>query len=212
MRKDRSLSGNLHQFIESLTVALEARDPYTGKHSYRVAEMGGSLADVLGWSAAASEQIHLAGHIHDIGKIGIPDSILRKPCALSDHEFELLKQHTTIGWEILSQVDALAEIAPWVRWHHERFDGRGYPDRLAGYDIPEGARIIAVPDAFDAMLSNRPYRHGMKLSRALKELENHRGTQFDPNILDAFLGIAIDLYDRLYNGNTEPQQLPKLRC
>jgi putative nucleotidyltransferase with HDIG domain len=129
--------------------------------------------------------------LHDIGKIGVPDQILRKPGPLSEHEWTAMRAHPDIGASIIAGIPFLEDVAIIVRAHHERWDGTGYPDRLAGRTIPLGARIFAVADSFDAMTSDRPYRRGRELSEALLEIERHRGTQFDPTVVDAFLRVPV---------------------
>lgn len=206
-----TVTDELHQFIEVLTVAIEARDAHTSLHSYRVAEMTGVVALVMGWTEAEAELLHIAGHLHDIGKLGIPDAILRKPGSLEPDEREVIQQHSVIGWQILSHIDSFADVALWVRHHHERFDGSGYPDRLSGTRIPLGARVIAVADAFDAMLSERPYRSNMGLLDAIEELIAHRGTQFDPEVIDAFREVAREFYGTLFDPPSSSLQVVRLR-
>ena len=140
--------------------------------------------------------IALAGLLHDIGKIGIPESILDKPGKLTKEEYEIVKRHPEIGAEILSSIRQFEEVVPAIRHHHERYDGRGYPDGLKGEEIPVMARIIAVADAFDAMLSKRPYRDALSLNSAVKELQRNKGSQFDPQIVDILLNIIPDLLNK----------------
>ena len=177
--------------IQSLVEALEVKDPYTRGHSDRVSRYGASIARALGLDDEAVRQVELGGHLHDIGKIGVREAVLNKPGALTDDEYLHIMTHPMIGWQILSPLlgDAPAALRV-VRWHHERWDGQGIPDRLGGDEIPLEARVTAVADAFDAMTSSRAYR-GLRMTpdAALAELERHRGTQFDPRVLDAFGGL-----------------------
>lgn len=185
----------VHEFSESLGVAIDAKDPYTRTHSTEVAEAAQVLAGSLGLAPDQIERIHIGGHLHDIGKIGIPDSILNKVGPLEAEEWAMLKQHPDIGARILEPVRTMAEtgIPAMVRHHHEAFDGSGYPHGLAGEDIPLGARIIAVADSLSAMLSDRPYRPRMTYSEALAEVVRCRGTQFDPVVVRALLCRAGEI-------------------
>jgi len=175
--------------IQSLVEALEVKDPYTRGHSERVSRYGARIARALGLEDELVRQVELGGHLHDIGKIGVREAVLNKPGALTDEEYLHIMTHPMLGWQILSPLlgDAPAALRV-VRWHHERWDGQGIPDRLGGEEIPLEARVAAVADAFDAMTSSRAYRLGRRMSAdaALAELERHRGTQFDPHVLDVF--------------------------
>lgn len=177
---------------ECLVAALEARDRYTEGHSLRVADMSVAIADALGFRGAELEDIHIAAHLHDIGKIGIPDKVLYKPGRLLPEEFEEIKRHPAIGYSILSKSRSLLSIARIVLCHHERWDEGGYPGGLRGGAIPEGARIIAVADSIDAMTSSRPYRPQMDAESAIREVVRGAGGQFDPAAADA----AVVLYRR----------------
>ncbi|WP_371378415.1 HD domain-containing phosphohydrolase [Sporomusa aerivorans] len=183
-------STGVHEFVEAFTAALDAKNTYTKGHSDRVAEIAAAIAKALGLSKATQDSIHVAAHLHDIGKIGIPDHILLKPDRLSSEEFEVIKSHPQMGFEILNKVTLLRPIAKIVRHHHERWDGGGYPAGLAGKTIPLGARIIALADAFDAMTSARSYRARMSQEEAVKEVLRCRGTQFDPDIANAFVALC----------------------
>ncbi|MCS7271155.1 MAG: HD domain-containing protein, partial [Gemmataceae bacterium] len=178
--------------ITTLAQAVELRDDYTGGHTQRVTRYALLLAERLGLDRYQTEIIRLGSPLHDIGKIGIDDAILRKPGKLTPAEYELMKAHTVKGAEILSNIPEMAPIIPIVRHHHERWDGTGYPDRLAGTEIPYLARIVAVADAFDAITSPRPY-HASNRPRsstwAFLELERQAGRQFDPDCVAAFLDI-----------------------
>jgi len=180
--------------IQALAEALEVKDPYTRGHSVRVSQYSGIIAQALKLSPEIVRQIELGGHVHDIGKIGVREAVLNKPGALTDEEYRHIMTHPVVGWRILSP---LLEDAPIslnvVRSHHERMDGTGVPDGLAGEQIPLEARICAVADAFDAMMSGRPYRgEEMTLQEALQELEKYCDTQFDRRVVEATLrAVAI---------------------
>lgn len=175
--------------LAALTSAIDAKDSYTHGHSERVTDLSLSLGRALGLAPALLEDIRLAGMLHDIGKIGIPEAILNKPGRLTNEEFDVIKSHPTLGTRILRKVEFLGGVVPMIRHHHERFDGRGYPDGLAGDDIPLAARIISVADTFDAMTSDRPYRQAMSISDAIDEIARCKGTQFDPQIAEAFVEL-----------------------
>jgi diguanylate cyclase (GGDEF)-like protein len=181
----------------ALAQALEERDRYTGEHSESVVDLTARVAEGLGLAADEVENIRLAALLHDIGKIGIPDRILHKPAPLDDREWEIMRQHPAIGERILRSMPGLGPIARIVRHEHERVDGRGYPDGLAGDQIPIGARIILACDAYHAMTSDRPYRKAMSHTAAIAELNAHAGTQFDANVVQALIGY---LYGRRQAG------------
>ncbi|MDX6627988.1 MAG: hypothetical protein QOH00_234 [Gaiellales bacterium] len=172
--------------IDALVRALEAQDMYTSGHALSIADLARRVGRVLGLDAAALRDVEHAAVLHDIGKIGIPSELLRKRGPLSSGEREHMRAHPEIGARILEPVERLRQLAPLVRFSHECWDGTGYPDGLAGEQIPLGARIIAVCDAFDAMVSDRPYRGGRSTADALVELRKHAGTQFDPAVVEAF--------------------------
>jgi putative two-component system response regulator len=175
--------------ITALAYALEAKDVYTSGHSQRVTEISVAIAEHLGLPKESIEKIRLAGLVHDIGKIGVRESVLNKPGSLSDNEFKHVRLHSQAGERILKPIVDDEEILKAVRHHHERYDGTGYPDGLKGEQIPQLARIIAVADTFDAMTSERPYRKALTEEAACAEVERCRGTQFDPGAADAFLEI-----------------------
>jgi HD-GYP domain-containing protein (c-di-GMP phosphodiesterase class II) len=152
-----------------------------------VTEYSLMIARELGLSEDTQRTLRIAGLLHDLGKIAIPDAILKKPGALTDEEFEVMKQHPVLGWLIVSAIPSLAETLPGIRHHHERWDGRGYPDQLAGEDIPLLGRLMAVPDAFSAMTTDRPYRKGLSTPEAIGRLREGAGTQFDPAMVVAFI-------------------------
>jgi HD-GYP domain-containing protein (c-di-GMP phosphodiesterase class II) len=159
---------------------------YTSGHALSIADLARRVGRVLGLDAAALRDVEHAAVLHDIGKIGIPSELLRKRGPLSTGEREHMRAHPEIGARILEPVERLRQLAPLVRFSHECWDGSGYPDGLAGEQIPLGARIIAVCDAFDAMVSDRPYRGGRSTAEALAELRTNAGTQFDPAVVEAF--------------------------
>jgi len=177
------------EMVHTLAIAIDAKDRYTNGHSFRVSWYAVALAQHLGWDESELQALGNEGLLHDIGKIGIPDAVLNKPGRLSDEEYRVIKSHTTIGGAILAQAEDLAEASLVARHHHERYDGRGYPDGLAGEQIPLHARVVAIADAYDAMRSDRIYRKGLRVDIIREELVKGRGTQFDPAFLDAFLGM-----------------------
>ena len=174
----------------SISNAVDARDTYTKRHSARVAEYSAMLAAELGWDSRRLERLYNIALLHDIGKIGVSDSILNKHASLTDEEYEAIKQHTVIGGEILKDLTLLPNASIGAISHHERYDGTGYPYGLKGSQIPLEARIIGITDAFDAMNSSRVYRNKMMAKDILQELRAGRGRQFDPELLDKFLPIA----------------------
>jgi response regulator RpfG family c-di-GMP phosphodiesterase len=178
--------------IQSLAEVLELKDPYTRGHSVRVSEYSAVIARELGIGGEMLRQIELGGHVHDIGKIGVREEVLNKPGKLTDAEYEHIMTHPVVGWRILAPLLADTPVAlNIVRSHHERFDGRGVPDRLAGTAIPLEARIAAAADAFDAMTSDRPYRpDGLSVPEALADLVRCSGSQFDPDVVNALLRAA----------------------
>ena len=180
-------------FCSALAVlvnVIEAKDPYTRGHSESVARLAVEVARRLGFEGKALEEMHCAALLHDIGKIGVPDSVLRKPGKLLPEEFAVIKRHSQIGSALLSYVPELSHIAPIIRQHHERMDGSGYPDGHAGEDISLAARIIGVVDAFDAMTSTRPYREPVAPLCAVAELYRCAGTQFDPQVVSALENVV----------------------
>jgi putative nucleotidyltransferase with HDIG domain len=181
--------GLMMGLLHSLTSAVDAKDAYTCGHSERVAVLSKLLAQEAGLDEAQVERIYMAGLLHDVGKIGVPEAVLKKPGRLTVEEFEQMKKHPTIGARILQDVKQIQDIIPGVLHHHERFDGRGYPDGLSGHHIPMMGRIICLADCFDAMTSTRTYRKAMPLEVALADIRRCGGTQFDPALTEAFLSI-----------------------
>jgi hypothetical protein len=179
--------------VRALTSAIDAKDPYTCGHSERVARVAVRLAQELGCSPETVETIYLSGLLHDVGKIGIDDNVLRKPGRLTDAEFEHIKTHARIGYNILVDLKQLGQVLPVVLHHHESWDGRGYPNGLAAEEIPLLARIVAVADAFDAMGSDRPYRRGMDPARLDEVIRGGAGKQWDPRVVEAFFRAREDI-------------------
>lgn len=183
----------VHELVDSVVSVLDARDPYTFEHSERVALFSDLISNALKLPKEDVELIHYASHLHDVGKVGIPDQILNKHGTLTAEEFLLMKSHSRIGFNIVQKMGVLIDISPIVLHHHERWDGDGYPDGLKGLDIPLGSRIIALADSFDAMTSNRTYRKRLSVNEAFKEIESYSGTQFCPDVVKAFLSIKKEI-------------------
>ena len=177
------------QMMQSLSTTIEAKDEYTRGHSRRVAQYAALVAKSLGWTGQEIENIKSCAYLHDIGKIGIPDQILNKPGKLTNEEFNLIKQHTTIGQDILKDITIIPHIDEVTRSHHEHYDGTGYPDGLKGNEIPIQARIIALCDSYDAMNSKRIYRNALSFEQIKNEIKKNAGTQFDPEITNIFLNL-----------------------
>jgi len=173
--------------LMALAEALDAKDTYTYGHSKRVTEIAVTLGHELGLASEAIDKIRLVGLMHDIGKIGVPEEILLKPGKLTDEEFDRIKEHSAAGEKILKPIIRDKEILAMVRYHHERYSGGGYPEGITKEDIPLGARIIAIADAYDSMTSNRPYREAMSPETARNQLLANRGSQFDPELVDMFI-------------------------
>jgi putative nucleotidyltransferase with HDIG domain len=198
LRRQRDL---FDKTIMMLANAVELRDTYTGNHTQRVTRYATLLAEKLDLPPDQVDLVKTGTPLHDIGKIGISDTILQKPGRLTPAEFAEMQTHTTLGAEYLRAIPELHPIIPIVRHHHERWDGTGYPDRLAGEDIPLAARIVAVCDAFDAMTSNRPYhenKKGKSPEVALAEVQKQAGRQFDPRCAQAFLDIRDEILLAMY--------------
>ena len=173
--------------VSSLASAIDAKDTYTNGHSDRVARYSREIARRAGYEGNRLEDIYMMGLLHDVGKIGIPDAVINKPARLTDEEYDIIKTHPIMGARILGNIKEMPKLANGAHWHHERFDGRGYPDKLSGENIPEEARIIAVADAYDAMTSHRSYRDILPQDIVRKEIKNGKGTQFDPAFADIML-------------------------
>jgi HD-GYP domain-containing protein (c-di-GMP phosphodiesterase class II) len=174
----------------SFNQLLDLRDLNTGVHSTRLAEWGLRVARDLGVPENCMSDLEMGALLHDIGKIGIPDDILNKPARLTPEEYECVKRHPEFGWAVLRKLPGLEQTSLYVLHHHENFDGSGYPAKLKGSEIPIGSRIVSVIDAFDAMVSSRPYRKGLPLEEAIRRLNQSSGTQFDPSVIKSFVPIA----------------------
>lgn len=183
--------------VQTLRYTVEAKDPYTRGHSDRVSEYSVLIGKYLGLSENDLHILKVGGLFHDIGKIGVPDSILLKTSKLTDDEYSEIKNHPSIGAHILSNASLFQDIIPVVKHHHERYDGFGYPGKLAGENIPYLARISSVADTYDAMTSKRTYRDPMPLDIVKQEIEKNKGTQFDPKIADTFLDILNNHYNQI---------------
>ncbi len=191
-RENASLS--LH-VVQTLAEAIEAKDKYTNGHSGRVAAYAVKIAKRYGYSSAKQDEIYMMGLLHDVGKIGVPDAVICKPGKLTTEEFGLIKNHPDMGARILEKIEEMPQLAIGARWHHERYDGSGYPDGLVGESIPEEARIIAVADAYDAMTSRRSYRDVLPQTAVREEIIKGRGTQFDPIFADIMLQLMEEDID-----------------
>ncbi|MEN6474867.1 MAG: HD domain-containing phosphohydrolase [Syntrophaceae bacterium] len=176
--------------LYSMAKVLDARDPYTSQHSTRVTALSIDLAKAMQLPDEDRDVLYIASSLHDIGKVGVPDSILRKPDKLSVEEFDIIKRHPDIGADILKAIAVMYRETEVIRHHHERFDGAGYPSGMVGVEIPLLSRVIALADTFDAMTTDRPYRKGLSADQAIQEIIRCKGTQFDPDIAEIFIGIA----------------------
>ncbi len=189
LEEERKTAHMTKGFMAALAQAVDAKDRYTSGHSARVAAYAVQLARRLNKSEAEQEEIYMMGILHDIGKIGVPEAIINKPGKLDDAEYAKMKEHPQMGYEILRNVEEMPGLAVGAHYHHERWDGRGYPEGLSGEEIPEAARIIAVADTYDAMTSNRSYRGVLPQEQVRAEIERCKGTQFDPRVADAMLAM-----------------------
>jgi HD-GYP domain-containing protein (c-di-GMP phosphodiesterase class II) len=198
--RSQELRASYKATVQALSNAVEARDAYTGKHAERVTAYGIALAKATGLDTDRAPGIEFGFLLHDVGKLAVPDAILFKTSALSDEEFTLVARHPVVGSEILRDVDFIGEGKLVVRHHHEWWDGSGYPDRLAGDEIPLSARVFAVADALDALTSDRPYRRASGWEVARRELLSGAGTQFDPDVVAAFATISDEEFADLRDG------------
>ena len=189
--KERHARDNviINESIETFTGFIDAKDPYTNGHSKRVAIYTRLLAKELGYDGEELDRIYYVALLHDCGKIGVPDNILGKPGRLTDEEFKIIKSHTVRGGEILSRFKSLENAGEGALYHHERYDGKGYPEGKAGEEIPYIARMICVADSFDAMNTNRVYRNRLSKEDIISEIENNKGKQFDPEIAEVMLEL-----------------------
>ena len=202
-----SLDAKREEILTTFVRAVDAKDPYTSRHSERVAAITVELSQELGVHGKELERRWYAALLHDLGKVAIPIEILTKPSSLTDSEYETIKTHSAIGADAVAKVDLLAPLADDIRHHHERLDGRGYPDRLAGDEISDSARVLAVADAFEALTSDRPYRAALSDAEALAELERTAGQQHDPLVLDALKRVTPRGI-RFLKQSRVPQALP----
>ena len=177
--------------LRALTSSIDAKDPYTCGHSERVASMSKKLVEAMGLAPSEADRVYLCGLLHDIGKIGVPEAVLGKPGRLTDDEFELIKQHPATGAKIIGGIQEMEDLIPGVLHHHERMDGKGYPQGLPGEQIPFRARVLCVADCLDAMTSDRPYRKALSVETARTEILRNAGTQFDPDLAKVFLQLDL---------------------
>ncbi len=184
------LRGIISHIIKSLSEAIEAKSEWTRGHSDRVTDMAMSIGEALGLEKEEMNYLRFASTLHDIGKIGTVENILDKKDKLTQEEQAMIRLHPNRGADIIGNIKQFKDVTPGVKHHHERFDGSGYPDGLKGKDIPLFARIILVADSFDAMTSDRPYRKGLSREKGIEEIKKGSGTQFDPEIVSAFLKVV----------------------
>ena len=187
--KTEKLSRAYIQIVEALAASVDAKDKYTHGHSSRVAAYAREIAGRAGFSEEEQDRIYMMGLLHDVGKIGIQDAIINKTSRLTDEEYAAIKTHPSVGADILKKITDLPELLIGAKWHHERYDGHGYPDGLSGEEIPDVARIIAVADTYDAMTSNRSYRGLLPQAHVRAEIERCKGSQFDPRYADIMLAM-----------------------
>jgi HD-GYP domain-containing protein (c-di-GMP phosphodiesterase class II) len=200
------LMGSLH----ALTASIDAKDPYTCGHSRRVAIVSRKLAQLFGFDEHHAERVYLAGLMHDVGKIGIPEAVLCKPGKLTSSEYKTMQRHPEIGATILSGIRQMEDLIPVILHHHERLDGGGYPAGLSSGEIPIEAMIVGLADSFDAMTSSRTYRNTMPLTAVITEIRRCSGTQFDPRLAELLL--SLDLEDVLTQIRTTGTDDPKILC
>ena len=195
--RSQELKRSYRATVRALANAVEARDAYTGKHAERVAAYGTEIARTVGLEVTDSPEIEFGFLLHDVGKVAVPDAILFKTSKLTDEEYALIRMHPLTGWEILRDIDFLGEAKLVVRHHHERWDGRGYPDRLAGDDIPLAARVFAVADTLDALTTDRPYRPASPWQEAYDIIVAESATQFDPQVVAGFAAIPHTRFEEI---------------
>jgi putative nucleotidyltransferase with HDIG domain len=199
----QKLDQTFDEFIQTLTATIDARDPYMYGHSMQVSNYALALASELKLEEKEIERIRIAGLLHDIGKISIPESILFKEGRLTNEEYGIIKQHAAIGEEIVEQISSLSDVAKLVGMHHERYDGKGYPRGLKAEETPLGAHILAVSDTLDTMLSHRSYKRGRSIQEALDEFERCKGTQFHPDVVDALVNLRTTLGDDVFKNSAQ---------
>jgi ribonuclease P protein subunit RPR2 len=195
--RSQELRHSYTQTVRALANAVEARDAYTGKHAERVAAYGLEIAAACGLSTAEAPEMEFGFLLHDIGKLAVPDAILFKPGPLTDEERALMAQHPSIGADLVAGIEFLAGAAGVVRSHHERWDGSGYPDRLAGENIPLTARVFAIADVLDALTTDRPYRPASPFSHAREMIMAGTGTHFDPAVIEVYAQIPDAVFERI---------------
>jgi energy-coupling factor transport system substrate-specific component len=189
-KKNREHRIYIRELSEAIAKVIDMKDKYTNGHSSRVAKYTAMLAKELGYDKETVEKYYSIALLHDVGKIGIPKEVLGKPGKLTADEYEIIKSHAAKGYDVLKDISIMPELAVGAQAHHERPDGRGYPNRLQGNDIPPVAQIISVADCFDAMYSDRPYRSRMNFDRAVSIIREVSGTQLSPDVVDAFLRLV----------------------
>jgi len=199
------------ELLLALASTIDLRDPFVVEHSRHVARYAAIIAQELGLTQPQIHLVYQAGLIHDIGKLAIPEAILFKPGRLTQDEYEVIKEHVTVGADLLNDFQSLQSVATFVRYHHERYDGRGYPDGLKGDEIPLEARILALSDAVEAMASDRPYRRGSTVAAILKEIQNEAGSQFDPSVVQAFVTVVQREGDATIINSARNIELPELK-
>lgn len=192
IEKHRTLQKLFINTVEAIARAIEAKDPYTQGHSKRVAKYSARIAEKMDVGSDDVIDIELAGLLHDVGKIGISDSILGKPSKLSIEEYEEIKEHPLISVKIIEPIQELTKVKEYVKYHHEKWDGTGYPEGLKAEKIPLGARILSIADAFDTMWIGRQYHAAWNLETVIKEFQKNKGTQFDPAVVDAFIALILE--------------------
>jgi putative nucleotidyltransferase with HDIG domain len=200
----QSMQTTIEEVVNSFIVAVEAKDLYTFGHSERVSKYAVALAKAVPeCSEECLEKLRLTGLLHDIGKINIPEAILTKEGKLTDEEYEVIKTHPVVGARMVERIERLQELKNGVLYHHERWDGKGYPTKRSGEDIPIEARILAIADAFDAMTSDRSYRKGFTPDEAFQALEDGKGTQFDPHLIEVFQNVKAE-FKKIYQDSNDP--------
>ena len=204
-KKERENKQYVKEVTEAFAKTIDMKDKYTNGHSMRVAEYTSMLTKELGYDQDTIDKYYNIALMHDIGKIGVPDEVLNKPGGLTDEEFELMKSHASLGYNVLKDISMMPELAVGAGYHHERPDGKGYPYGKTADEIPRVAQIIAVADTFDAMYSDRPYRRRMNFDKVMSIMENGKGTQFAPDVVDALLrlGDKLKAPDDLGGGSTK---------
>ena len=195
MAQHERLERMVMQTVKALSDAIDAKDTYTNGHSARVADYSREIARRASFSQTIQDDIYTMGLLHDVGKIGIPNSIINKPSKLTDEEFDVIKNHPILGEKILKNITEFPKLLIGARWHHERYDGKGYPDGIAGEEIPMEARIIAIADSYDAMTSKRSYRDALPQAVVRDEVEKGKGTQFDPVFVEVMLSMIDEDVD-----------------